>query len=127
MIIAIDFDGTLVEHKYPEIGEDVPLAFETLKDLQNDGHELILWTMRCGVHLNRAVEYCKHKGIDFIGVNYNPSQKGWSDSPKAYAQIYIDDAALGCPLVDALPRRYVDWGEVRLLLCSMGIDIDITK
>jgi hypothetical protein len=66
MKIAIDFDGTLVEHKYPKIGKDIPFAFETLKRLQQDNHKLILWTVREGALLNEAIEYCRSKGIEFL-------------------------------------------------------------
>lgn len=115
MIIAIDFDGTLVEHEFPRIGKDVPLAFETAKELQDKGHQLILWTVRIGRELKEAVEYCQSKGVTFWGVNENPTQKYWNGSPKAYAEIFIDDAALGCPLVDnkSSIRLFVDWEKVR--------------
>lgn len=78
MLIAIDFDGTLVEHKYPEIGKEIPFAFETLKRLQADGHRLILWSVREGRLLDEAVAYCRERGIEFYAINrdYPEEEKG---------------------------------------------------
>lgn len=116
MIIAIDFDGTLVTHKFPNIGEEVPLAVHVCHRLISEGHELILWTMRDGQHLADAVAWCEDKNINFWGINCNPAQH-WSKSPKAYAQVYIDDAALGCPLFYPLNGRpYVDWEKIETIL-----------
>lgn len=120
MIIAIDFDGTLCEHKYPEIGNEVPLAFDTLKALQAKGHQLMLWTMRGNDEkkstLREALEWCAARGILFWGVNKNPDQEkeGWTNSNKQYANLYIDDAALGCPLLmpEGHTRPFVDWKSV---------------
>ena len=69
MIYAIDFDGTIVTHTFPRMGEAVPGAFETMRDLQEEGHQLILYTMRSGGYLEDAVEFCREKGIEFWGVN----------------------------------------------------------
>ena len=114
MIIAIDFDGTIVENEFPEIGDPVPLAIETILDLQKMGNEIILWTVRIGIPLKEAYEYCTKNGITFLGVNENPTQKFWNGSPKAYASLYIDDAAFGCPLIRRKGHRsYVDWAEIR--------------
>jgi len=115
MIIAIDFDGTIVEHDYPRIGKPVPLAIETMISLQQSGNQLILYTMRSGKELQDAVDYCKERGVEFWAVNKNPSQWKWTKSPKVYAQVYIDDAALGCPLLGQKfeVRPHVDWAEVR--------------
>jgi len=116
MIIAIDFDGTLVKHNYPRIGEAVPGAISVCQRLISAGHQLILWTMRDGIHLVDAVAWCEAENIDFWGINCNPDQH-WSKSPKAYAQIYIDDAALGCPLIYPLDGRpYADWEAIETLL-----------
>lgn len=118
MIIAIDFDGTIVKHAYPLIGEAVPMAIESILELQSEEHKLILWTMRSEIELEQAVLYCNDKGINFYGVNENKQQKTWTTSPKAFANYCIDDAAVGCPLiyekVEGLkPRRpYVDWPEL---------------
>lgn len=118
-IIAVDFDGTLCEHKYPDIGREVPGAFAVLKELQAAGHRLILWTMRCdspkeGPVLTDAVRWCADRGVTFWGINCNPEQHTWSKSPKQYAHVYIDDAALGCPLVFGKGRPFVDWAAVRV-------------
>lgn len=114
MIIAVDFDGTIVEHAYPKMGFPVPLALPVLHKLQKLGHKLILNTMRCGVELTRAVEYCREFNIEFWAVNENPEQSSWTESPKLYANLYIDDAAVGCPLIypPGGRRPYVDWTEV---------------
>lgn len=118
MIIAVDFDGTIVEHEYPAIGPDVPGAFDWLTQFQNAGARLILWTMRSEDTLRDAVLHCKARGIHFWGVNGNPEQN-WSTSPKAYAQVYIDDAAAGCPLVRPSGRRpYVDWAAIGPLVLA---------
>lgn len=115
--IAIDFDGTLFEHKYPLIGNEIKYAFDVLKTLRKKGHKLILLTMRSDKELYEAVEACKEKGISFWAVNDNPDQLSWTSSRKVYAQYYIDDAALGCPLIDnGIDRPYVDWRGIHELL-----------
>lgn len=96
-VIAVDFDGTCVEHKYPRVGQDAPDAVRVLRKLVENGNQLILWTMRDGIQLSEAVEWFKKKNIPLWGIQRNPTQDSWTGSPKAYAQIYIDDAALGCP------------------------------
>lgn len=118
-IIAVDFDGTLVEHAYPGIGPDVPGAFEWLRKLQDAAARLVLWTIRDGIQLDEAVEHCTTRGVRWWQVNRNPQQVAWTSSPKVYAHAYIDDAALGCPLIvplipDGGPHRraYVDWSVV---------------
>lgn len=98
-IIAIDFDGTLVKHKFPEVGDEVPGAFDWLKRFQRADAKLILWTIRSSTYQEVAVEYCRLNGVEFWAINCNPGQERWSRSPKAYAHVYIDDAAFGCPLV----------------------------
>ena len=122
-IFGIDFDGTIAEHPYPEIGPEVPGAIETLKALMERGHKLILWTMRSGRELEQAVQWCDERGVVFWGVNENHQQRTWTKSPKAYCHTYIDDAALGCPLIfqiDENIRPYVDWTRVADHLRSMG-------
>ena len=122
MYICIDFDGTVVTHEYPYIGSPVPGALETLKDLIAKGHKLILFTMRSGEPLKDAIEFCGENGIHFYGINENPDQKAWTLSQKAYGHIYIDDAALGCPLIQALfTRPYVDWVKIREILVEKGV------
>lgn len=122
MIIAIDFDGTVVDHRYPEIGEDVPHAVECLKKLTEKGHKLILFTMRSNIGLFEAMEWFKKKEIFLWGVQYNPNQAGWSQSNKCYAEIYIDDSAFGCPLIfpSGFARPCVDWKIIER--CLIGND-----
>jgi hydroxymethylpyrimidine pyrophosphatase-like HAD family hydrolase len=119
MYICIDFDGTIVDHRFPDIGPPVPNALEWLKKFQEAGAKLILFTMRSdgsrsGDALARAVHYLEENGISLYGVNHNPSQVHWTSSPKAYGQIYIDDAAFGCPLIhpEGFQRPCVDWDIV---------------
>lgn len=120
--IAIDFDGTCVRHEYPEIGSDIG-AIPVLRELSEAGHKLILFTMRSGRHLSEAQEWFMFNGIPLEGVQYNPTQAQWTSSNKCYAHLYIDDAALGCPLVTPADdsRPYVDWAAVRAVLISKGI------
>lgn len=121
MIIAVDFDGTCVTHAYPKIGEDIGAA-PVLMDLVARGHQLILFTMRSGATLQEAVNWFADNEIPLWGIQSNPDQKSWTDSPKAYAQLYIDDAALGCPLIrKGLERPYVDWQSVDTMLVKNGI------
>jgi hydroxymethylpyrimidine pyrophosphatase-like HAD family hydrolase len=96
-IIAIDFDGTIVEDAYPKIGKPKIFAFETLKKLQAEGHRLILWTYRSGVKLDEAVDFCKKKGINFYAVNksYPEEILDNSISRKINADIFIDDRNFG--------------------------------
>lgn len=111
MIIGIDFDGTCVTHDYPGIGKDIG-AVPVLKKLTNSGHRLILNTMRSGLKLQDAINWFNENGIELYGANENPTQKTWTQSPKVYAHLYIDDAALGCPLkmdVNLSDRPFVDW------------------
>jgi hypothetical protein len=112
-VLGVDFDGTIVEHEYPQIGPEAPFAFEWLKKFQSLGIRLVLFTMRSGVELNEAVTFCQKNGIEFYGINVNPTQKTWTNSPKAYCQNYIDDASIGCPLVKpflkTIGRPYVNW------------------
>ena len=111
--IAVDFDGTCVHHKYPKVGEDVPHAVPVLQELVRRGAQLILWTMRSGDTLDDAVEWFASRDIPLHGIQRNPTQDRWTSSPKAYAQLYIDDAAFGCPLLGDHPRRMVvDWEAV---------------
>lgn len=117
MIIGIDFDGTCVTHAYPEIGRSIG-AESVLKELVEAGHKLILWTMRSGQHLEEAINWFKESDIPLFGVNNNPEQSIWTDSPKAYCNLYIDDAGLGIPLKVSTKesRPYVDWEKVREML-----------
>ncbi len=113
--IGLDFDGTVVTHEFPKIGKDLPHCLETLKKITNQGGKIVLITMRSGRTLAEAVAYFSYHDIPLYGVNSNPRQEHYSKSPKIYANIYIDDAALGCPLVfsDLSTKAYVDWLQVQ--------------
>lgn len=122
LFIGIDFDGTMVEHKYPEIGKPLENALEVVTKLQEAGHRLILYTMRSEERLVQAVEYMEENGINLYAVNDNPTQKHWTKSPKIFCNLYIDDAALGVPLVFYKNGRpHVDWWEVEEMLVEKGI------
>jgi hypothetical protein len=107
MIIAVDFDGTIVEHRYPKIGEERPFAIETLKMLIRDHHQLILWSVREGELLDEAVQWCRERGVEFWAVNRDyPEEEARHNqhfSRKLKADIFIDDRNLG-----GLP----DWGTI---------------
>jgi hypothetical protein len=121
MIIGVDFDGTIVTHDFPDIGKPLDLALETLKELVANGHKLVLFTMRSAQSLQDAVDYLTQNGVELWGVNTNPDQASWTSSPKAYCHIYIDDAALGCPLhydSSLHERPFVDWRRVRIMLAE---------
>lgn len=135
MIIAIDFDGTCVTHDYPNVGKDIGAA-PVLRQLVENGHQLMLWTMRSGETLADAVKWFSDNKIPLWGINENPEQHTWTKSKKQYAQMYIDDAALGMPLVNAsferihelqkrnLPahdRPYLCWKMAKLMLIGNGI------
>lgn len=97
MTIAVDFDGTIVEHKYPEIGKEKPFAIETLKMLQREGNRLILWTSREDELLDEAIAFCHERGLDFYAVNSNePADALFHKyTTKVIADVYIDDRNLG--------------------------------
>ena len=121
-VIAVDFDGTCVTHEYPQVGLDIG-ASTVLKELIAAGHKLILWTMRSGDELEQAKAWFAAKGIPLYGVNTNPTQFRWTKSKKAYANLYIDDAALGIPLKfkrEKSERPFVNWKEVRAQLETLG-------
>ena len=106
MTIAVDFDGTIVEHNYPKIGREMPFAVETLKMLAQDGHRLILWSVREGHLLKEAVEWCRERGLEFYAINKDfPEETHRHDhfSRKLKAELFIDDRNLG-----GLP----DWGTI---------------
>jgi hypothetical protein len=122
-IVCVDFDGTCVMHEYPKIGVDVPNAVEVLRRLNEKQVKIILWTIRSGEYLQDAVNWFVEREIEIWAVNKNPQQRFWSKSPKAYAPVYIDDAALGCPLklpLDDMSRPYADWFEIQRLLEEIG-------
>ena len=105
MIIAVDFDGTIVQDRYPEIGSEQPFAMQTLRMLLEEGHQLILWTVRQGETLEAAVEWCRQRGVEFYAVNKDfPEENEQTNSTysrKIKADLFIDDRNIG-----GLP----DWG-----------------
>lgn len=107
MTIAVDFDGTIVEHRYPKIGEEIPFAVETLRMLIHDHHKIILWTVREGELLDEAIEWCRQRGIEFYAVNRDYPEETVDNNPhftrKIKADVFIDDRNLG-----GLP----DWGTI---------------
>lgn len=134
MDIAIDFDGTCVTHEYPKVGRDIG-AQKVLKRLVENGHNLILYTMRSnnkGISpvtnkveeggLQDAIDWFKKNNIPLYGIQTNPTQSEWTSSPKCYAQLYIDDSALGAPLKYYNAKRpYIDWKIVEAELESKRI------
>ena len=107
MVIAVDFDGTIVEHRYPAIGKELPFAIETLCKLTEEGHCLILWTVREGEYLDDAVKFCRERGLEFYAINreYPEEEKERNNhfTRKLKADMWIDDRNLG-----GLP----DWGTI---------------
>ncbi|HSI70034.1 MAG TPA: hypothetical protein VK941_07365 [Gillisia sp.] len=105
LTIAVDFDGTIVENRYPGIGKPVLFAFETLKKLQQEGHHLILWTYRSGKELEEAVYFCRSKGLDFYAINKSYPEEIYEESisRKIQADVFIDDRNIG---------GLKGWGEV---------------
>ena len=138
--IAVDFDGTVVTHDFPEVGKDIG-AVPVLKDLVNAGHKIILFTMRSHGNpaiqkgygqdrkgsildtdvLDDAINWFKANDIPLFGINENPTQKSWTNSPKVYAHVIIDDTACGAPVFyDDNGRPYIDWKRVREWLVFEG-------
>ena len=125
--IVIDFDGTVVKHRYPAVGEDIG-AVPVLRKLVKNGHRLVLSTMRSrnneGVDtLQPAIDWFNEHEIPLYGINENPSQKEWTSSPKVYGNVYIDDGALGAPLKtnpdDPIP--FYDWSIASIYLFYQGL------
>ena len=130
MDIVLDFDGTCVTHEFPLIGKDIG-AERVLKKIIKNGHRIILFTMRSdklkvnsshplihdksGKYLTDAINWFKQKDIPLYGIQTNPTQQNWTSSPKAYGQLYIDDAGIGCPLIfdkNISDRPFVDWIKI---------------
>jgi len=112
-VIAVDFDGTIVEHRYPAIGKEMLFAFATLKALQQKGHKLILWTIRTGELLEEAVQFCRKNGVEFYAVNknYPEEELDGSTSRKLNVDIFIDDRNVG---------GFAGWSEVWQMLHPDG-------
>ena len=115
MTIAVDFDGTIVEHKYPDLGKEIPFAIDTLRALVADGHKLILWTSRDGELLEEALKFCRDRGLEFYAVNSNyPPGALFTNkagkSCKVVADVYIDDRNIG-----GLP----DWGLIHEMITGI--------
>ena len=111
MNIAVDFDGTIVEHEYPKIGKPIPFAFDVLKKLQREeGHTLILWTVREGNLLQEAIDYCEQNGLTFYAANRNHPDERRGDAPrKLTADLFIDDRNIG---------GLIDWGIIYRIIKS---------
>jgi len=105
MIIGLDIDGTAFFHAYPKLGHDIG-AFPWLRLAQDRGAKYIIFTMRDGAELKEAVRAVRAEGIHVIGVNHNITQHEWTQSPKPYCHLYLDDNGLGMPLRG---DRNVDW------------------
>ena len=120
LILAIDFDGTIVEDAYPGIGKPKLFAFETLKRLQKDGHRLILWTYRNGTSLQDAVEFCKKNGLEFYAINSSFPEEKFDDnrSRKIHADIFVDDRNVG---------GFIGWGEIYQMLTNPKYSINSVK
>jgi len=132
MIIAVDFDGTCTSHEFPNVGKEIGAA-PVLRRLVNNGHSLILFTMRSdvvnptsedkslylgsGPFLTQAVQWFKDHDIPLWSIQVNPEQHTWTSSVKPYAHLYIDDAAMGCPLIKNPGQRpHADWVTIEGLL-----------
>lgn len=115
LIIAVDFDGTIVEDQYPKIGKPLIFAFDTLKKLQSKGHRLILWTYRRGKSLDEAVEFCRQNGIVFYAVNKSFPEEEFDGtySRKIHADLFVDDRNFG---------GMRDWGDIYLTLVGDNND-----
>lgn len=121
MVIAVDFDGTIVEDRYPDIGKEKRFAFMTLKALQKEGHRLILWTYRSGRTLEEAVEFCRRNGIEFYAVNKSYPEEDFNESEasrKIHADIFIDDRNIG---------GMMEWGKIWQLIGEPHVDEVISK
>lgn len=121
MKIAVDFDGTIVEHRYPAIGEEKLFAFETLRQLQKLGHQIILWTFRAGKELEDAVDYCKKKGVEFYAINKSYPEEIYTEkeiSRKIDADVFIDDRNIG---------GFPGWSEIWQILNPDSVDSEYNE
>ena len=122
MIIAVDFDGTIVEHRYPEIGEELPFATYTLRKLIDDRHQLILWTVRRGELLEEAVQWCKDHGVEFYAINKSFPEEEIGEKglySKVNADLFIDDRNLGglpnWPIMYKMINENKTWKDIYTL------------
>ena len=122
MIIAVDFDGTIIEAgHFPNLGPTLPHAFEVLKKLQEKGHQLILWTCRGKKSLDTAVEFCKENGLVFDAINENINKEYYNHtSNKIVANIYIDDSAYPVIKKEIAGMPAINWEEIAL---DFGIEV----
>ncbi|MFT5336693.1 MAG: hypothetical protein ACJAY8_000046 [Sphingobacteriales bacterium] len=114
LTIAVDFDGTIVEHKFPQIGKEMLFAFQTLKSLHEKGHRIILWTFRHGLALDEAVEYCQKNGLEFYAINRSHPDENFDPkeaSRKLEADLFIDDRNFG---------GFPGWGRIWALIYPEG-------
>ena len=120
LIIAIDFDGTIVEDAYPNIGKPMIFAFETMKKLQSEGHRLILWTYRTDKKLQEAVDFCKQQGLEFYAINksYPEEEFDGKISRKIHATFFVDDRNIG---------GFIGWTAVHKLLLNYEPEIKKKK
>lgn len=123
LTFAVDFDGTCVDHRFPDVGPSLPEAVSSFKELTAKGHKIILWTMRSGTTLTDAEKWFSENDIPLYASNRNPSQYHWTKSPKADASFYIDDKGLGIYLIQLahMHRPGVDWVKIREWLVNQGI------
>ena len=121
MKIAVDFDGTIVEHRYPQIGEEKLFAFQTLMQLQKLGHQLILWTFRHGKELDEAVDYCSKKGLEFYAVNKSYPEEEYDPehaSRKIDVDLFIDDRNVG---------GFPGWSEIWQMINPDSLDSEYSE
>lgn len=123
MTIAVDFDGTIVDHRYPEIGEEKPFATDTLKMLIKDRHKLILWTVREGRLLDEAIEWCRQRGVEFYAVNKDYPEETMENNQHFSRKLnsidyWIDDRNIG-----GLP----DWGTIYRMISHRKTWEDIMR
>lgn len=128
MTIAIDFDGTIVEHAYPKIGKPIPFAIDTLLQIQKEGHILILWTVRRGKLLQEAIDYCAARGLYFYAENENyrgEIQEMGKEAPrKLEVELFIDDRNLGgLPSWDVIYRTVKATANGENPLCALRGDL----
>jgi|AntRauMFilla1563_2_1112583.scaffolds.fasta_scaffold08170_6 hypothetical protein len=128
--ILLDFDGTCVTHEFPKVGDDIG-AVPVLKELVENGNRLILFTMRGSGELSLkkfgtdglqdAVNWFATNGIPLYGIQTNPTQHTWTNSPKPHGDLIIDDTAIGIPLIyDPKISKgvFVDWKKLREMLIT---------